>query len=112
VLWVALAVFWVVFLVGFSVVCKPRFEAIERRREEFGDREIPRPAKYLIAGLVAVAALAPIAITLVVGFGAPGVLAGSIVLAAGMTAIMWVGLRAARIALSDPSRRRSRRGAG
>jgi hypothetical protein len=112
VLWVALAAFWVVFLVGFSVVCKPRFEAIERRRKEVGDREIPRPAKYLIAGLVAVGAIGPIAITLVVGFGAPGVLAGSIVLAASMSAIMWVGLRAARVALSGPSRRRSQRGAG
>ena len=101
-LWLALGVFWVVFLVGFYVVCKPRFDAIERRRETVGDRELPRPAKYLIAGLVGVTAIAPIAVTLVIGFGAPAVLAGSIVLAAGMSAIMAVGLRATRIAQGRP----------
>jgi hypothetical protein len=102
VLWVALGVFWVVFLVGFYLVCKPRFEAIERRREVVGDRELPRPAKVLIGGLVAVAAIAPIAVTIVVGLSAAGVLAGSIVLAASMSAIMAVGLRASRIAQGRP----------
>jgi hypothetical protein len=33
VLWVAVGIFWVAFLVGFYVVCKPRFEAIERQRD-------------------------------------------------------------------------------
>jgi hypothetical protein len=101
VLWVALGVFWVAFLLGFYVVCKPRYDAIERR-QTVGDRELPRPAKYLIAGLAGVAAFAPIAVTLVVGFDAPGVLAGSVVLAAGMSAIVAVGLRATRIAQGRP----------
>ena len=48
-LWVAVGIFWVAFLVGFYVVCKPRFEAIERQRDVVGNREIPRPAKRLIA---------------------------------------------------------------
>jgi hypothetical protein len=52
----------------------------------------------LIAGLVCVAAIAPIAVTIAVGLDAAGVLAGSIVLAASMSAIMAVSLRAARIA--------------
>jgi predicted lysophospholipase L1 biosynthesis ABC-type transport system permease subunit len=102
VLWVVVGIFWVVFLVGFYAVCKPRFEAIERRREVVGDREIPRPAKYLIAALVCVAAIAPIAITIVIGLDAAGVLVGSVVLAASMSAIMAVGLRSARIAQRRP----------
>ena len=97
-LWVAVGIFWVAFLVGFYVVCKPRFEAIERQREVVGNREIPRPAKYLIVALVCVGAIAPIAVTIVIGLDAMGVLAGSIVLAASMSAIMAVGLRASRIA--------------
>jgi heme/copper-type cytochrome/quinol oxidase subunit 2 len=98
VLWVAVGIFWVVFLVGFYVVCKPRFEAIERRRDVVGNREIPRPAKRLIAALIGVAVIAPPAVTIAVGLGAAGVLAGSIVLAASMSAIMAVSLRATRIA--------------
>jgi hypothetical protein len=98
VLWVAVGVFWVAFLIGFYLVCKPRFEAIERQRDVAGNREIPRPAKVLIAGLIGVAAIAPIAVTIAVGLDAAGVLAGSAVLAASMSAIMAVSLRAARIA--------------
>jgi hypothetical protein len=98
VLWIAVGIFWVAFLVGFYVVCKPRFEAIERQREVVGNREIPRPAKRLIAALIGVAAIAPLAVTIAVGLGAAGVLAGSIVLAASMSAIMAVSLRATRIA--------------
>jgi predicted lysophospholipase L1 biosynthesis ABC-type transport system permease subunit len=98
VLWVVVGIFWVAFLVGFYLVCKPRFEAIERQREVVGNREIPRPAKRLIAALICVAAIAPLAVTIAVGLGAAGVLAGSIVLAASMSAIMAVSLRAARIA--------------
>ena len=97
-LWVAVGIFWVAFLVGFYVVCKPRFEAIERKRDVVGNREIPRPAKYLIVALACVGAIAPIAVTIAVGLDAAGVLAGSIVLAASMSAIMAVGLRASRIA--------------
>ena len=97
-LWIAVGVFWVAFLAGFYVVCKPRFEAIERKRDAVGNRELPRPAKFLIAALVCVGAIAPIAVTIVVGLDAAGVLAGSIVLAATMSAIMAVGLRASRIA--------------
>jgi hypothetical protein len=97
-MWVAVGIFWVAFLVGFYVVCKPRFEAIERRRDVVGEREIPRPAKRLIAALICVAVAAPIAVTVAVGFGAAGVLAGSIVLAASMSATMAVSLRASRIA--------------
>jgi hypothetical protein len=98
VLWVAVGIFWVAFVVGFYVVCKPRFEAIERKREVVGNREIPRPAKNLIVALGCVGAIAPIGVTIVVGLDAAGVLAGSIVLAASMSAIMAVGLRATRIA--------------
>jgi len=98
VLWVAVGIFWVAFLVGFYLVCKPRFEAIERQRDVDGSREIPRPAKVLIAGLICVAAIAPIAVTIAVGLDAAGVLAGSVVLAVTMSAIMAVSLRAARIA--------------
>jgi predicted lysophospholipase L1 biosynthesis ABC-type transport system permease subunit len=98
VVWVAVGIFWLAFLVGFYVVCKPRFEAVERQRDVVGNREIPRPAKVLIAGLICVAAIAPIAVTIAVGLDAAGVLAGSIVLAASMSAIMAVSLRAARIA--------------
>ncbi len=97
-LWVAVGIFWVVFLVGFYLVCKPRFEAIERERDAVGSREIPRPAKVLIAGLICVTAVVPIAVTIAVGLDAAGVLAGSVVLAASMSAIMAVSLRAARIA--------------
>ena len=97
-LWVAVGIFWVAFLVGFYVVCKPRFDAIERKRDVVGNREIPRPAKYLIVALACVGAIAPIAVTIAVGLDAAGVLAGSIVLAASMSAIMAVGLRASRIA--------------
>ena len=97
-LWVAVGIFWVAFLVGFYVACKPRFEAIERQRDVVGNREIPRPAKRLIAALIGVAAIAPLAVTIAVGLDAAGVLAGSIVLAASMSAIMAVSLRAARIA--------------
>jgi hypothetical protein len=97
-MWVAVGIFWVAFLVGFYVVCKPRFEAIERQRDVVGEREIPRPARRLIAALICVAVIAPIAVTIVVGLDAAGVLAGSIVLAASMSAIMAVSLRAARIA--------------
>jgi len=98
VLWVAVGIFWVAFLVGFYVVCKPRFEAIERQRDVVGNRELPRPTWYLIVALGCVGAIAPIAVTLMVGLDAAGVLAGSIVLAASMSAIMAVGLRASRIA--------------
>jgi predicted lysophospholipase L1 biosynthesis ABC-type transport system permease subunit len=98
VLWVVVGIFWVAFLVGFYLVCKPRFETIERQREVVGNREIPRPAKRLIAALICVAAIAPLAVTIAVGLGAAGVLAGSIVLAASMSAIMAVSLRAARVA--------------
>jgi predicted lysophospholipase L1 biosynthesis ABC-type transport system permease subunit len=98
VLWIAVGIFWVAFLVGFYLVCKPRFEAIERQRDVVGNREIPRPAKVLIAALICVAAIAPMAVTIAVGLNAAGVLAGSVVLAATMSAIMVVSLRAARIA--------------
>jgi len=98
VLWAAVVIFWIVFLVAFYVVCKPRFEAIERQRDVVGNREIPRPAKRLIAALICVAAIAPLAVTIAIGLDAAGVLAGSIVLAASMSAIMAVSLRAARIA--------------
>ena len=97
-LWVAVGIFWVAFLMGFYLVCKPRFDAIERQRDVVGDRELPRPAKVLIAGLICVAAIAPIAVTIAVGLDAAGVLAGSVVLAATMSAIMAVSLRAASIA--------------
>jgi predicted lysophospholipase L1 biosynthesis ABC-type transport system permease subunit len=76
VLWVSLGIFY--------VVCKPRFEAIERQRDVVGNREIPRPAKRLIVALICVAAIAPLAVTIAVGLDAAGVLAGSIVLAASM----------------------------
>jgi predicted lysophospholipase L1 biosynthesis ABC-type transport system permease subunit len=98
VLWAAVGIFWAAFLVGFYLVCKPRFEAIERQRDDVGNRDIPRPAKVLIAGLICVAAIAPIAVTIAIGLDAAGVLAGSVVLAASMSAIMAVSLRAARIA--------------
>ena len=97
-LWVAVGIFWIAFLIGFYVVCKPRFEAIERQREVVGNREIPRPAKRLLAALICVAAIVPLAVTIAVGLDAAGVLAGSIVLAASMSAIMAVSLRSARIA--------------
>ena len=97
-LWIAVGALWVAFLIAFFALVKPRMEAIERRREVVGNREIPRPAKYLILALVCVGAIAPIAVTIAVGFGAAGVLAGSVVLAACMSAIMAVGLRTARIA--------------
>ena len=96
--WLAVGIFWLAFLGAFYVVCKPRFEAVERQREVVGNREIPRPAKYLIAALVCFAVIAPLAVTIAVGLDAAGVLAGSIVLAASMSAIMAVSLRAARIA--------------
>ena len=97
-LWIAVGGLWVAFFVGLYAVGKPRFDAIERRREVVGDRPIPQPTKYLIFALVGVGAVVPVVVTSAVGLDAAGVLAGSLVLVAIMSAVVAVGLRATRIA--------------
>lgn len=92
-LWVAIVVFWLVFLVAMTLWLRARLAGLERRREEIGDRRVDgrkqaRTIVVIIAGAAAAMGVAALA-----GFGPLGVLLGSFVVAATFAAALHLTFR-------------------
>jgi hypothetical protein len=92
-LWVAVVLFWVVFLTAFTLWVRPRIARLQTRREQIGDRQIDNRKPARTIALCVVGAVAATAVAAVVGFGPLGALLGSIVKAPVLAGVVYLTIR-------------------
>lgn len=92
-LWIAVVVFWVVFLTAFTLWLRPHVARLQTRREQIGDRQIDNRKQGRTVALCVVGGAAATAIAAVLGFGPLGVLVGSTVLTAVVAVVVYLTIR-------------------
>jgi hypothetical protein len=93
VLWVALVLFWVVFLTAFTLWFRPHMARLQARRERIGHRHIDTQKQARTVALCVVGGAAAMAVAAIAGFGPLGALLGSVVLAMVVAAVVYVTIR-------------------
>jgi hypothetical protein len=92
-LWLVVALLWVLFLAAFARCIRRPFARLRARREEIGDRQIPRRKQLRTIALCVFGGMAAMGVAVIAGLGAIGVLLGSIVLAMLFSGVVYLTIR-------------------